>query len=123
MDASRAPYETNVRHRRSGRSHCSCQCRVLGYRPRRGDKTVRARDEDDYAADIVATDFAAGRINVGAHDSDDDGDSAHNKATECSTCNTGRHFVELDHASDHGGTGHRWSQRWQTAALAWHAHS
>jgi hypothetical protein len=104
---------------------------VLGYRPRRGDETFRARDEDDYAADI-----AAGRINVGAHDSNDneggdandeggdandEGDAGNNPATKCAASNTGRHFVQLGHNNDRGGAGHRCSHRWLTAARIRHA--
>jgi hypothetical protein len=97
---------------------------VLRYRPRRGDETLRARDEDDYAADI-----AAGRINVGAHDSNDneggdandEGDAGNNPATKCAASNTGRHFVQLGHNNDRGGAGHRCSHRWLTVARIRHA--
>jgi hypothetical protein len=122
MGSSRAPHETNVRHRRSWCCHCSCQCRVLRYPTRRGDETLRARDEDDYAADVSAADIAAGRINVGAHDSTDDGDAGNNTTTKCAACNAGRHFVSLDHNNARGGAGHRCSHRWFTAACVGRRH-
>jgi hypothetical protein len=94
---------------------------VLKYRPRHGDETFRARDEDNYAADIATTDIAAGRIDGGTHDSNDDGDAGNNTTTKCEACNTGRHFVKLDHDTDHCGTRRRWSRRWFTAARVRHA--
>jgi hypothetical protein len=116
MGSSRAPCETNVRHRRSWHCYCSWQRGVLKYRPGCGDETLRARDEDNHT-EIAATGFVAGRSNAGVHD--DAGDIT---TTKDAAYNTGRHFAELDHHIDRRGTRCRWSRWWHTAVRVRQTH-